>query len=307
MPPTPRNPLMRRLLFLSLALLVTPLLLPHRATAADKEGPSRMLFVTQSAGFKHGSVTRPKEGEGKLAPAEVAMIQLGQQSGLFDCDVTQDVASDFTKENLQNYDIVAFYTTLDLPIAEEDLEYFLNDWLKQKGHGFLGFHSAMDTYHNYEPYWDMAGGVFIGHPWGAGTTVTLTVHEPSHPLMKPFGNEFVIKDEIYMYEHWQPEKCRVLMSLNYAKSPVKNAIPTEHGYQVPVAWVKNYGEGKVYCNNLGHNGETWTNKAFLDSITTAVKWMRGDIKAPAEPNPEVSAEAEKKARADFKAGDFTAR
>ena len=50
------------------------------------------------------------------------------------------MAKDFTKENLQNYDIVLFYTTGDeqLPIAEDALEYFLNDWLKQKGHGFIG-------------------------------------------------------------------------------------------------------------------------------------------------------------------------
>ena len=74
------------------------------------------------------------------------MIQLGQQSGLFDVDVTQDVEADFTKENLQHYDIVAFYTTGTLPIADEDLDYFMKDWLRQKGHGFIGVHSAGDTF-----------------------------------------------------------------------------------------------------------------------------------------------------------------
>lgn len=247
-------------------------------------GESRVLMVTQSQGFRHGSVTRKKED---LAPAEVAMIQLGQQTELFRVDCTQDVAADFTKDNLQNYDIVMFYTTGMLPIAEADLDYFFQDWLKQKGHGVIGFHSATDTFKEYKPFWDMIGGSFNGHPWGSGTTVTISIHEPDHPIMKPFGSEFVIRDEIYQYRHWQPEKVRVLMSLDMAQC--KPSKP----YHVPVAWVKSYGEGRVYYNNLGHNNETWTNQAFLDSVTAGVKWIRGDVSGESAPNPELSAAQEK--------------
>lgn len=246
-------------------------------------GESRVLMVTQSAGFRHGSVTRKAD---TLAPAEVAMIQLGQQTELFRVDCTQDVASDFTRDNLQNYDIVMFYTTGPLPIAEADLDYFFQTWLKQKGHGVIGFHSATDTFKEYEPFWDMIGGSFNGHPWGSGTTVTIRVHEPDHPVMQPFGEEFVIRDEIYQYRNWQPKKVRVLMSLDMAKC--KPSKP----YHVPVAWVKSYGEGRVYYNNLGHNDATWTNQAFLDSVTAGVKWVRGDVTGPSEPNPDLSAAQE---------------
>jgi uncharacterized protein len=271
-------------------------------TAAEEQEPSRMLFVTQSEGFTHGSVKRRDE-EG-LAPAEVAIVQLGEQTGLFRADCTQDVAADFTKENLKNYDIVAFYTTGNLPIAQEDRDYFFNDWLKQEGHGVLGFHSATDTYHNYEPYWDMIGGTFIRHPWNAGHTVTLTNHEPDNPVVAPFGKEFVIKDEIYMYRNWQPEKVRVLLSLDYSKSPTNNPVPLQFGYHVPVCWIKNYGDGKVYVNNLGHNETSWTNEAYLDSITQAVRWIRGEIEVDATPNPEVSAAQEEKSKRDFAEGEF---
>lgn len=257
--------------------------------AAKDDKPVRVLFVTQSAGFRHGSVTR--QGD-KLAPAEVATKQLAQQSGKFTVDFTQDVASDFTKENLQNYDVVMFYTTLDLPIQKEALEYFLNDWLKQKGHGFVGIHSASDTYHEYEPYWDMVGGTFNGHPWNAGEHVTLAVHDPDHPTMKPFGGASVEwTDEIYQYKNWQPEKVRVLMSLDMAKTPLKKP------YHVPVSWVKEYGEGRVYYNNLGHREDTWTNKAFLDSLLAGILWSAARIDGDATPNPDVSAQQEEKSKA----------
>lgn len=256
--------------------------------AADKE-KSRVLMVTQSAGFVHGSVRRPAD---KLAHAEIAMIQLGQKTGLFQVDCTQDVASDFTKENLANYDIVMFYTTGELPITDADRNYFFNEWLKKKGHGFLGFHSAADTYGNYEPYWDMVGGTFNGHPWNAGNTVTISVHEPDNALMKPFGDEFQIRDEIYQYKNWQPEKVRVLMSLNMAKCQPSKP------YHVPVCWIKNYGEGRVYFNNLGHNESSWLDDHYLQSITQAIHWIRGEVEVDATPNPKLSAAQEEKAAAD---------
>jgi type 1 glutamine amidotransferase len=148
---------MRLLTRLLTAVLITTVLLP--ISAAEK---TRVLMLTQSKGFTHGSVNR--QGR-ELAASEIAMIQLGQTTGLFTVDCTQDAESDMTPENLRNYDIVMFYTTGDLPISEPNREYFLNEWLKQKGHGFIGFHSATDTYHNYKPYWDMVGGTFNGHPW----------------------------------------------------------------------------------------------------------------------------------------------
>ena len=271
---------MRRIFsLLALTLLVAA------APAAEE---TRVLMLTQSAGFRHGSVNRRNND---LAPAEIAMIQLGQKTELFSVDCTQDAAADFTKENLQKYDIVMFYTTGKLPIKEDDLDYFFNTWLKQKGHGFMGFHSATDTFKDYKPYWDMIGGSFNGHPWGSGTTVTVSVHEPDHPTMKSFGSEFQIKDEIYQYKNWQPEKVRVLMSLNMEKCNPKRP------YHVPVAWVKSYGDGKVYVNNLGHNEGSWKDERYLKSITAAVHWIRGDVKGESAPNPELSKAQEAAAKA----------
>lgn len=275
-----------KLRFVSAVVGALALCTAQAAFSADAPAhKAKILFVTQSGDFKHGSVTRPKD---MLAPAEIALTQLGQQTGLFDVHCTQDCAADFTRENLKNYDIVAFYTTTKsngsdvLPIPNDVLEYFLNDWLKQKGHGFIGFHSATDTYHKTEGYWDMIGGTFNGHPWGSGTTVTVTVDDPNFPASKPFGKEFKIQDEIYQYTHWQPEKVHVLMSLNMAKCKPKKP------YQVPISWVKNYGEGKVFYTNLGHRPETWVDKRFLESVEGGVRWILGLEKGDATPNPEVS-------------------
>jgi type 1 glutamine amidotransferase len=281
------------------------------ASAADK---SKVLFLTQSKGFKHGSVNRDKRD---LAASEVAMTQLGQKTELFEIHCTQDAAADFTKENLQKYDIVMFYTTGELPIADADRDYFMNDWLKKKGHGWIGFHSAADTYRTNNPahkwYWDLCGGTFKGHPWNAGELVTISVHDPKHPAMKAFGNEFQIKDEIYWYDHWVPENVRVLMSLNIAQCKTKGQknkikrddkeIEVLHAEHVPVAWCRMWGDGKIFLNNLGHNEATWTDPRFLDSTEAAIRWIRGEVEGDATPNPEVSRQQQEKALLDAGVAD----
>lgn len=277
------------------ASLGTAIAEDKEAAAGDKlatekpAGGYRILMLTQSAGFKHGSVNRK---EGVLSPSEQAVTEIGIRSNLFRVDCTQDAAKDFTKENLKNYDIVLFYTTGNLPIKEENLDYFFKEWLPTKGHGFIGTHSAADTYHNYEPYWDMIGGTFNGHPWGSGETVTVTVHDQKHPAAKPWGEEFEIKDEIYQFKNWQPNKVRVLMSLNMAKTKLKKP------YHVPILWVKNYGEGKAMHMSLGHNENVWTNENYQASLLGGIKWILNLEEGDATPNPDLSAAQEEKAKAD---------
>ncbi len=281
----------RRSLLAALAagLLAGSSAAPAHADHQEKEAakPTRILFVTQSKGFKHGSVNRDQPGR-ELAPAEVAMKQLAQQSGLFTVDLTQDVAADLTRANLQNYDVVAFYTTGMLPIAKEDMDYFLNDWLKQPGHGFLGFHSATDTLSDDDAYRTFINGRFAGHPWGAGSTVTFQVHDAAFPGVKELvaaddrADGFTWKDEIYQYKNFDPQAVRVLASIDMAATDLKKP------YHVPVIWVREWGQGKVFYNNLGHREETWTKKPFLDSILASLRWIRGEAEGSAKPNPEVS-------------------
>ena len=273
----------RPVLFGLLATLVS-LSFGTFAPAQEKTEKSRALFLTQSKGFVHGAVNRRGRTR-QLAPAEIAMTQLGQQTGLFSVDCTQN-AEDLTKENLQKYDILMLYTTGELPISDDAKDYLLNDWLKQKGHGVIGFHSATDTYNNDKPehawYRELIGGTFDGHPWSWQARVTITVHETDHPTMKAFGEEFVIQDEIYQYKNFVPENVRVLMSLNMEKC--KPAMP----YHVPVAWCRMWGDGKIFYNNLGHTDGTWTDKRFLKSTEQAVRWVLNMVEGEAEPNPELS-------------------
>jgi type 1 glutamine amidotransferase len=214
---------------LALAVAVIAALAPMAVPAASGQAMKkkyRILFITQSKGFMHGSVRRPAPD--KLAPAETSVTELAASSGLFDVECTQD-ASVLTPEKMQSLDAVMFYTTGDLPIKDQFPQF--EAWL-QSGKAMIGTHRATDTLGGFKGYYSLINGTFDGHPWGSGETVTIRNHELSHPAVKPWGEEFQIKDEIYQYRNYDPTSVRVLYSLDMAKCNTKKP------YHVPVAWVR---------------------------------------------------------------------
>ncbi|HTN74568.1 MAG TPA: ThuA domain-containing protein, partial [Pirellulaceae bacterium] len=63
----------------------------------------------------------------------------------------------------------------------------------------------------------------------------------------------------------------------------------------------NYGDGKVMHMSLGHNENVWTNEKFTASMLGGIKWILNQSEGDATPNPELSAEQDKKAKADTEA------
>ena len=107
----------------------------------------------------------------------------------------------------------------------------------------------------------------------------MTVHETSHVVAKPWPAEFQIKDEIYQYRHFDPKSVRVIYSLNMAKCKTK--MP----YHVPVCWVREFGKGRLFYTNLGHNDATWKDAKFHEHLLAGIKWATKLIDGPATPNP----------------------
>lgn len=188
------------------------------------------------------------------------MIQkLGRDSGRFEAVVTDDVDL-INPKDLANFDAVGFYTTggaSQFPLSEANRAYLIQ-WVKE-GHAFFGTHSATDTYADYEPYWEMIGGSFAGHPWGAGDPpVVIDVEDPSHPSAQHLDTHWVIQDEIYQFKNWSRDRVHVILSLN-PREHAKGSVP--HG-DYPVAWCRDFGEGKVFYTSLGHREDVWTNPVY---------------------------------------------
>jgi len=242
--------------------------------AAEPAKPARFLAVTFTAGFRHGSITT----------GEAVLEELGRTSGLFHVDFLREPGRFpdlFAPAVLADFDGLMFVnTTGNLPVP--DLAAML-EWVKA-GKAFVGMHAATDTFNSSDAYCDFIGGIFAGHPWNAGGEYGFVVHEPGHPLTAMYQPKFRWKDEIYQYDgRWKPENVRVLVSLDMPRSSPKEP------WHVPVAWVREYGKGRVFATNFGHNDATWKEPMFQKHMAAGIAWALGRITAPAAPNPEVQA------------------
>jgi type 1 glutamine amidotransferase len=255
-----------------LALLVAVVLGFAPAGSAQRE--QKLLFLTHSAGFKHAVIPL----------AEKIMPEIGKSLGSFETTVTQDCAT-ISESNLRNYSAVMFYTTGELPITEEGKKALL-DFVKS-GKGFVGVHSATDTFYKWPEYGEMIGGYFDRHPWH--TDVTVRVEDRTFPATAHLGESFRIKDEIYQFTNWSREKTRVLLSLdtNSVDLNAKDVHRTDKDFAL--AWAHPYGQGRVFYSALGHRDEVWQDERFQKFLVNGVLWAMGVKKSEVKiGNPQPS-------------------
>ena len=163
---------------------------------------SKLLVVTHTEGFRHGSIP----------VAEATLRNLGLASGLYQtefCRTAADVQTMLTASHLAGIDAVFFAnTTGNLGIP--DLRAFV-DWVSA-GHGFLGAHSASDTYHDAPEYLAMLGGEFLTH--GSIAEADVRVDEPSHPSVAHLVPRFRMTDELYRFTRFSRADVTVLLSMD---------------------------------------------------------------------------------------------
>ena len=75
-----------------------------------------------------------------------------------------------------------FYTTGELDMNDEQKKDLMS-FIKDDGKGFIGVHSATDTFYQWPEYGEMIGGWFDQHPWGTFDAPIL-VEDKNFPATK---------------------------------------------------------------------------------------------------------------------------
>jgi type 1 glutamine amidotransferase len=223
--------------------------------------PSRVLVVTHTTGFRHSSIE----------VAETVIQSMGRSSGLYDttfCRTADDVNRLLSREALAGVDTVVFAnTTGNLGIP--DLDAFLG-WIAA-GHGFAGMHSASDTYHDAPAFIEMLGNEFATH--GDQAMVQAVVEAPSHPSVAHLGTRYVVFDEIYRFAFNNRDRVTPVLTLDrYPADGLPNA--GEPG-DLPLAWSRSYGGGRVFYTALGHRDELWRDTVYQQHVFGGIRWALG--------------------------------
>jgi hypothetical protein len=221
-----------------------------------QERPARLLYFTHSAGYRHDVIPASRD----------ILKQIGAGAG-FEVTASEDVAA-VTAENLQRYGAVMFFTTGELPMSNAQQHAF-TDYIRTGG-GFLGVHSATDTFYQWPEYLKVIGGYFDQHPWHQ--TVTVEVADRGSPLVAFLGKSFVVTDEIYQIRDFDAGGSHALLRLDPASVDLTQPNVNQHSYGWPLAWTRSYGGGRVFYTALGHEEGVWRDSRFQQMLRNAALW-----------------------------------
>jgi len=236
--------------------------------AAAAAAPKKLLYITHSAGFVHGSI-----------PTSQRVIDaIGRRSGAFDVTVSEDTGL-LNADTLRDYDAVFFFTSGELPLNEEQKAALLA--FVRGGKGFGGAHSATDTFYQWPEYGELIGGYFDGHPWTQ--TASIDIEDPDHPATRGLGNGFRLREEYYQFRAFSRQQVRVLMTLDTGSVDLRAEGVNRSDEDFALAWCRPYGEGRVFYTALGHFDETWEDSRFQKSLEGALRWLVGDLAGEAAP------------------------
>ncbi len=280
------------------------------SAATNKSGTKKkVLFFSKSSGFEHSAIKRPK---GQPAYVEKILKEIQSTNNFeFDFSYAKD-GTVFTAEKIKQYDAFFFYTTGDLtdsgndknpPMTPEGKKAFLD--AIAKGKGFVGVHSASDTFHspgnedNKSPnryvldgnkadaYVKMLGVEFIRH--GSQQPGHLICVDKNFPGCANFPDDFGPVEEWYSLKNFPTDSHVILV-----QDTSKMHDPMYQRPNFPETWARKQGKGRVFYTSMGHREDMWTNPTFRSVLTGGINWAVRNVDADVTPNiKKVTPEANK--------------
>ncbi len=266
--------------------------------AQDAAPRKKVLYFSYSNGFQHDPV---KLVDGGPSVSDVAMVELGKKHG-YEVVCTKDGA--VFDGDLDQYAAFAFYTSGNLSNDPDENKpgARITDTGREKffaairaGKGYLGFHSANDTWRsggdNYvndppekiNPYIKIVGAEFTSH--GPQQEADVIITQPAAlPWFKSKGEKFRYYDEWYAFKNFADD-MHVLAVLDtegmkgdqYRRPPF------------PMVWARMEGKGRVVFSGLGHRNEYWKDEHMMEMVNDLLQYAMGEGEIDITPNLEKTA------------------
>ena len=180
------------------------------------------------------------------------IVETLSQRGEFEITKVEEDLDALIAPNLDPYDLIVFYYTVG-EISDAQKNGLLNHIAS--GKGYVGVHSAADSFRECPEYRAMVGGHFVTHPRYRDYQVNIV--DTDHPITEGLV-EFMVTDEQYILDY--DPRVHVLASALW------------QGGAMPVVWTKDWGEGRVFYLALGHDAAACRHEAFGPLLQRGALW-----------------------------------
>jgi type 1 glutamine amidotransferase len=254
--------------------------IPNKAYAAPKKA-RKLLVIESLEGMSHNTI-----------PHTNVMIQrMGEKTGAWTTVFSNDLTN-LRYPKVKEYDAIFLNSIvgefLPDPALRADLVRYVNE-----GGGIGGIHGTPWASRNWDEFAEMIGAQSAPHRIENGI---LKVYDKENAIVRPFNYEDLpFREEYYRFEHegngrlrW--DKVRVLLIVDLDEKVPASTDKPWTGYKrpdkiYPVAWIREYGKGRVFYNSMGHMTETFMKPEIVGHFLAGMQYILGDLDANAAPNP----------------------
>jgi type 1 glutamine amidotransferase len=189
-------------------------------------------------------------------------------------------ASVFDDAKLDKYDVVFFLDTTGTTIddgSKATRRQALQDFITKKGRGFVGTHSATDTYQNNSWPWyvDFIGANFKDHS-NAGTSGTASFYQNNtHPITTDAKtpNPWNRSEEWYTFtrDPLASSIPGIKILITCHDSQMSQERDSAWVHEMPVTAPATQG-GRLFYTAFGHATSAFMEKSVMDFIISGIKW-----------------------------------
>jgi sugar phosphate isomerase/epimerase len=120
--------------------------------------------------------------------------------------------------------------------------------------------------------------------------IVMGLDDSTHPLLRAFGGSaYPWVDEIFRFhDPYSRKNVRVLLSIDTDKTdlstykPGDSCLRADNDYAL--AWVRNYGKGRVFYSALAHSPHVFEDAKMLQFYLDGAQFVLGDLPAPTTPS-----------------------
>ncbi|MEK7675536.1 MAG: ThuA domain-containing protein [Verrucomicrobiota bacterium] len=261
---------------------------PRKAIVSPKK-PRKLLIFDLNVGYG---------GHRSIEYANQAFTLMGEETGAFATVISRDPAI-FKPESLRQFDAVFFNNTVGNLFDDPQLRQSLLEFVYGGG-GLLGVHGTSVAFtrwpgaHEDWPEFGLMLGARGANHRESDERVFIKLDDPGHPLNQAFGGQgFEYRDEFFRFQEvYSRNRVRVLCSIDTEKTDTNqgqargNALRADNDYAL--AWVRNYGRGRVFYCTIAHNPWVFWDAKMLQFYLAAIQYALGDLPAPALPSGKLT-------------------